>query len=273
VERSWLRHYDNGVPATTFPSTRTAVRAPRRERAKISRPAGGHPRRPKFLRALLISDSRRARQPLRQCIDPARRPGRDRIALHLPNLPQFILCFHGALKAGAAVVAVNPVYTTHELARVIKNAEPKAVVTLPRLALWIGEALENVSGVAVIVTEPYDFCPWPWRRLARWRDRRYIGSTPRLRLTTLLHRASPCSPRGDGGAGCSGCFVVHRRDDRHTKGRHAHAPQSRGELHADAQLIERSPGRSGAVPGGRCHSSTCTGLPSGSRCSSLRVRA
>src|SRR5947207_15937169 len=35
----------------------------------------------------------------------------DRIALVLPNSPQFVIAFYGALRAGAIVVPCNPLYT------------------------------------------------------------------------------------------------------------------------------------------------------------------
>jgi long-chain acyl-CoA synthetase len=38
------------------------------------------------------------------------RPG-DRVALLLPNCPQFVIAYFGAWKAGAVVTPVNPLYT------------------------------------------------------------------------------------------------------------------------------------------------------------------
>jgi len=43
------------------------------------------------------------------------RPG-DRAALLLPNLPQFVIGFYGALKAGLVVVPLNPAYKENEIA-------------------------------------------------------------------------------------------------------------------------------------------------------------
>ena len=42
------------------------------------------------------------------------RPG-DRVALVMPNCPQFVIAFVATLKLGASVVAHNPLYTEHEL--------------------------------------------------------------------------------------------------------------------------------------------------------------
>jgi long-chain acyl-CoA synthetase len=120
-------------------------------------------------------------------------PG-DRIALHLPNLPQFILCFYGALKAGAAVVPVNPLYTVRELARVLTNAEPRVVVTLSRLERRVREALADRGEVSVVVTKAYDYLPWLWRWIARLRMREHGERGAGLGLAPLLRRASPRAP-------------------------------------------------------------------------------
>ncbi len=42
-------------------------------------------------------------------------PG-DRIALQLPNVPEFVLTFFGALKAGLTVVPMNPLLKAPEVA-------------------------------------------------------------------------------------------------------------------------------------------------------------
>ena len=39
----------------------------------------------------------------------------DRVALLLPNSPQFIIAYYGILKVGAVIVPLNPLYTEREL--------------------------------------------------------------------------------------------------------------------------------------------------------------
>lgn len=55
-------------------------------------------------------------------------PG-DRIALYLPNLPQFVVAFHGILRAGGIVVPIDPRYRARELKRVLGDSTAGAVVT------------------------------------------------------------------------------------------------------------------------------------------------
>jgi len=191
VDRPWLRNYDAGVPATlSYPSMPLFGLLEESARRFPNRPAvilAG----PKFSATLTY---RRldglANRFANVLIAQGVRPG-DRIALHLPNLPQFVVCFYGALKAGAAVVPLNPLYTVRELTRAFKNAEPRVVVTLSRSAPQVTVALAESHGVSVIVSEPYDFFPWLWRLIAGLRMRGQGGPAAGPGLTALLRRASP----------------------------------------------------------------------------------
>jgi len=57
------------------------------------------------------------------------RPG-DRVALYLPNCPAYPIAFLGVLRAGAIVVQVSALYFGDDLVALLKDSQPKAVVTL-----------------------------------------------------------------------------------------------------------------------------------------------
>jgi long-chain acyl-CoA synthetase len=46
----------------------------------------------------------------------------DRIGICMPNCPEFVLAYFGILKAGAVVVAVNPLYTPNEIIQQVNDA-------------------------------------------------------------------------------------------------------------------------------------------------------
>lgn len=73
----------------------------------------------------------------------------DRLALYLHNVPQFAIALLAGWKAGAIVVALNPMYRTRELIRVLADAQPTAVV-----ASEYGwhDVLGDVAGVRLAVT-------------------------------------------------------------------------------------------------------------------------
>src|SRR5207244_5968701 len=56
----------------------------------------------------------------------------DRVALVLPNTPQFVIAFYGALRAGATVVPCNPRYTAPEMQHQLAASGATVVVVLSR---------------------------------------------------------------------------------------------------------------------------------------------
>ena len=54
----------------------------------------------------------------------------DRVAIMLPNLPQFVTAFFSALKVGAIVVNTNPTYTSRELEHQFADSGCETVVIL-----------------------------------------------------------------------------------------------------------------------------------------------
>lgn len=65
----------------------------------------------------------------------------DRVAIYLPNGPEFIICFFAILKLGAVVVPLNILSKSYEIEYILKNAAAKAVVG------WEPELHENLMPV------------------------------------------------------------------------------------------------------------------------------
>ncbi|ANB58310.1 AMP-binding enzyme family protein [Anoxybacillus sp. B7M1] len=57
----------------------------------------------------------------------------DHIALLLGNSPYFIIGLYGALRTGATVIPVNPIYTPDEIGYILTNGDVKAVIGLDLL--------------------------------------------------------------------------------------------------------------------------------------------
>ncbi|EZH65897.1 hypothetical protein DH09_13785 [Bacillaceae bacterium JMAK1] len=73
----------------------------------------------------------------------------DRVAVYLPNCPQFIIAFYGILAAGAVHVPVNPMFKEHELRHELEDSGAVAVITLETLY----DSMSNVlAGIETIVT-------------------------------------------------------------------------------------------------------------------------
>jgi long-chain acyl-CoA synthetase len=74
-------------------------------------------------------------------------PG-DRVGIYLPNLPQFVVAFHGALRAGAVVVPMNPQYKSREIGHLLSDSGAELVVTLADLV----PVVESVRGETAVET-------------------------------------------------------------------------------------------------------------------------
>ncbi|MDJ0784360.1 MAG: long-chain fatty acid--CoA ligase [Desulfosarcinaceae bacterium] len=72
----------------------------------------------------------------------------DKVAIFLPNLPQFPEIFFGILKAGAVAVNCNPVYTARELNQQLKDSESRVVFCMDHPVFYPNTAAA-IAGTAV----------------------------------------------------------------------------------------------------------------------------
>jgi len=89
----------------------------------------------------------------------------DRIALYLVNSPQFIIAYFGALKCGATVTPISPVYTSHEVKYQLQDSGARAVICQDVLHEKVAR-----TGVAldfVVVTNVGEYLPTLKRLMAK----------------------------------------------------------------------------------------------------------
>ena len=91
----------------------------------------------------------------------------DRVALMLPNLPQFVISFYGALKLGAIVVNTNPTYTAREIEHQFSDAGAETVVLLSAFYGKLKEAQPNTQIKRVIIADVPDYVPAPFNSLVK----------------------------------------------------------------------------------------------------------
>ena len=85
----------------------------------------------------------------------------DRVAVMLPNCPQFVIAFYGASLIGAVVVNTSPLYVARELEHQLKDSGAQTLVMLNLFFPRYREIAGNVSVKRVIVTGLQDFLPFP----------------------------------------------------------------------------------------------------------------
>ncbi len=76
----------------------------------------------------------------------------DRVGVHLPNSPEFVLTYYAANKIGVVPIALNVTYATEELAYIVNDGEAAAVVTAPAVAGQL-PAADRMPSVRHVIRE------------------------------------------------------------------------------------------------------------------------
>lgn len=161
ISRPWLAHYDANVPheinipSITIPEMLAAA-------------AQEFPTAPAILfygRTIAYAEldeltSRFAAALLRIGVTPG-----ERIVLILPNVPQAVICYYGALRAGAMVVLTNPIYEAGALIRQIEDAQATSIVALSMFHPLIAHVRMQVPLERVIYTNLKEYLPSSQRHL------------------------------------------------------------------------------------------------------------
>src|SRR5262245_17547559 len=127
MDRRWLDHYDPGVPRTLAPYPRRTLLDAlgdivRADADRVMVEFKGT--------RLTYGQSDRLSDAFGAALAALGVRKGDRVALVLPNCPQFLIAELGAWKAGAVVVPLNPLYTAAELARPLRDTEAETAVVL-----------------------------------------------------------------------------------------------------------------------------------------------
>ncbi len=67
----------------------------------------------------------------------------DHVALILGNSPHFVIALYGALRLGAKIIPINPIYTPDEIGYIVKNGDVKVIVSLD-LLVPLAEKMHNL---------------------------------------------------------------------------------------------------------------------------------
>src|SRR5690349_13229061 len=91
----------------------------------------------------------------------------DRVALMLPNSPQFVIAFFATIKLGAIVVNNNPTYTARELKHQLEDSGAETIILLNLFWPRLSEVLADTPVKRVIVTQIFDTLGFPSNMLVR----------------------------------------------------------------------------------------------------------
>jgi len=117
------------------------------------------------------------------------KPG-DRVALMMPNVPQYVVAVAGVLRAGLVVVNVNPLYTPRELQHQLSDAGAKALVILENFAATFAQVAQAVPVQHVVLTALGDELGWLKGWLVNTVVRRVRKMVPAFQLPQAKRWAS-----------------------------------------------------------------------------------
>ena len=83
----------------------------------------------------------------------------DVVALFLPNIPQFVIAYYGALKVGATITAVNPLYKEREVEYQLSNSEAETIVCLDLLYPIVKKVWRKTKLKRAIITNLKEYMP------------------------------------------------------------------------------------------------------------------
>ncbi|HEV8691101.1 MAG TPA: long-chain-fatty-acid--CoA ligase [Ideonella sp.] len=179
VARPWLAHYPPGVPAqvdaSRYPSLVALLDESWRRHAQRDA-AICMGARLRFRELDELSQALGAwlqRQGLAQG---------DRVALMMPNLPQYMVAIAAVLRAGCVVVNVNPLYTARELAHQLKDSGATAIIVLENFAHTLEEAIEGTAVRHVVLASMGDLLGFWKGQLVNFAVRHLKKMVPEFRL-------------------------------------------------------------------------------------------
>ena len=84
-----------------------------------------------------------------------------KVAVFLPNIPQFIIAYFGVLKAGAIVTTISPLHKEREVAYQLNDSEAETIVTLDTLYPIAGAAWSKTKLKHAVVTNMKEYAKNP----------------------------------------------------------------------------------------------------------------
>jgi long-chain acyl-CoA synthetase len=154
--KPWLAHYEAGVPAeintAEYASLVDLLDQSFKQYAKRDMAAfmGAH------FTYEQVDEQSRAMAAWLQSLGLAKGA---RVALMMPNVPQYVVAIAAVLRAGYVVVNVNPLYTPRELEHQLKDSGAEAIVILENFATTLQEVVKRTAVKHIVVAAMGDMLP------------------------------------------------------------------------------------------------------------------
>ncbi|MFN7723530.1 MAG: long-chain-fatty-acid--CoA ligase [Rubrivivax sp.] len=148
VEKIWLKQYPAGVPAEVKTDLYPSLVALVEESFRKYRDLPAYKFMGKTITFGQVDDASRAMAAYLQSLGLARG---DRVAIMMPNVPQYPVAVAAILRAGYVVVNVNPLYTPRELEHQLKDSGAKAIIIVENFAVTLEKVLDSVPTKKIVL--------------------------------------------------------------------------------------------------------------------------
>lgn len=150
IERPWLAHYPEGVPAQIDINQYASLAAVVEEAFERFR---HRPAFSSFGKVLSYGQIDEMSRQFAGYLTGELKLGKgDRIAIMMPNVLQYPIALFGALRAGLVVVNTNPMYTARELKHQLEDAGAKAIVVLDNFAATLQQVAAETHVEHIVTT-------------------------------------------------------------------------------------------------------------------------
>ncbi|HRJ69273.1 MAG TPA: long-chain-fatty-acid--CoA ligase [Beijerinckiaceae bacterium] len=158
MERIWLKHYPEGVPADIDVAQYKSVVELFEESFQKYRDRKAYAFMDKFM---TYGDLERHSAALGAYLQSRGLQRGDRVAIMMPNILQYPVAVAAVLRAGFVVVNVNPLYTPRELEHQLKDSGAKAIIVVENFASTLQQCIAKTPVKLVITTGIGDMLGFP----------------------------------------------------------------------------------------------------------------
>jgi len=183
MEKIWLKQYPAGVPAEIDTKLYPSLVALLESGFKKYR---DRPAYKMMGKAMTFGQMDELSQALAAFLQGLGLERGDRVAVMLPNVPQYPVAVAAILRAGYVVVNVNPLYTPRELEHQLKDSGAKAIVILENFAATLQQVLPHVPTKHIVLTGMGDLLGFPKRYIVNYVVRQVKKLVPAFELPTAV---------------------------------------------------------------------------------------
>ncbi len=175
----WLNSYPPGVPHTVHPEQYPSLGA------LLDESFRKHADRPFSVcmeHWTSFSELHQHSNALGAWLQALKLPADARVAIMLPNIPQFTVTMAAVLRSGYTCVNVNPLYTARELEHQLKDSGSTVIVVLENFAHTLAEVIDRTSIEHVVLASMGDLLGFWYGRWLTFAVRHLAKMVPAFKL-------------------------------------------------------------------------------------------